>query len=67
MLQIQKKVSKTILDSHNINHVNSILTSLPLFTDFRIDKRHFNKELKEMATIYAGSIKQNNLNYHTIF
>ena len=44
---------KNNLDSHNINHANSLLTISPIYTDFGIESRYINKILKEMATIYA--------------
>ena len=44
---------KINLESHNINHANSLLNIIPNFPDIGIEKRYINKILKEMATIYA--------------
>ena len=41
------------LQSHNINHANSLLNIEPNFLDIGIETRYFNKILKERATIYA--------------
>ena len=48
---------KISLDSHNKNHVNSILTITPIYPDFGIKTRQINKILKK-ATIYARLINQ---------
>ena len=42
---------KINLDSHNINHANSILSIIPIYPDFGIETRYINKSLKETATI----------------
>ena len=53
-----KIVSKIILESHNINHANSLLNIEPNFADIDIETRYVNITLKEMATIYARLINQ---------
>ena len=58
---------KIILDSHNINHANCLLTIEPNFPDIGIETRYVNKILKEMATIYAIIINQYNIKYHILF
>ena len=50
---------KINLVSHNNNHANSLLTISSICTDFRIKTSYINKNLKELATIYAGLITQN--------
>ena len=49
---------KIILESHNINHANSLLNIEPKFPDTGIETRYVNKILKEMATNYARLINQ---------
>ena len=49
---------KINLESHNINHANSILSFIAIYTDFRIEERYNNKILKDMAPIYARLINQ---------
>ena len=49
---------KINLESHNINHANSLLNIEPNFPDVGIGKRYNNKILKEMATFYARLINQ---------
>ena len=58
---------KIILESHNINHANSLLNIEPNFPDLGIETRYNNNILKEMATIYARLINQYKLKYHIIF
>ena len=58
---------KINLESHNINHANSLLNIIPNFPDIGIEKRYINKILKEMATIYARLINQYKFNYHILF
>ena len=41
-----------ILESHNINHANS-LTIKPIYPDFAIETGYINEVLREMATIHA--------------
>ena len=49
---------KINLESHNINHANSLLTIEANFPDIGMETRYVNKILKEMATIYARLINQ---------
>ena len=42
---------KIFLESHNINHANSLLIIIPNFLDIGFETRYINKILKEMATI----------------
>ena len=58
---------KINLESHNINHTNSILTIIPSFPEFGIELRFINKTLKELSVIFATLINQHKLNYHTLF
>ena len=58
---------KINLESHNVNHANSILTIIPIYPDFVIETRYINKILEEMGTIYARLINQYNFEYHVIF
>ena len=44
---------KINLESHNINHANSILTITPIFTEFGIEFRYINKIIKDLFVIYA--------------
>ena len=55
------------LDSHNINHANSILTITPNFSEFGIEIRYVNENFKKMTTIYARLIKHYKFNYHFLF
>ena len=58
---------KINLESHNINHANSLLNIEPKFPDIGIETRYVNKILKEMATIYARLINQYKYKYHMLF
>ena len=58
---------KTFLESHNINHANSILTNTPRLREFGIELRYINKIIKEFSVIYARLINQNKYKYHTLF
>ena len=58
---------KINLESHNINHANSLLNIEPNFPDIGIETRYNNKILKEMATIYARLINQYKFKYQIIF
>ena len=46
------------LDSHTINHANSKLTILPVYSGFGIETICNNKVLKEMVNFYARLINQ---------
>ena len=54
------------LKSLSNNHANSLLSIIPVHTDFEIETRYFNKILEELATIYARLINQKKFNYHII-
>ena len=54
------------LDSHNINHANSLSTISPIYTDCGIETRYINKLLREVATIYASLINQYKFKNHII-
>ena len=58
---------KINLESHNINHTNSLLNIIPNFPDIGIETRYIFKILKEMATIYAGLINQYKFKYNILF
>ena len=49
---------KINLESHNISHANSILTTTPKFPEFGIEYRYINKIIKELSVIYARLINQ---------
>ena len=51
---------KINLETHNNNHVNSIVTITPSFPDFGIETRCIIKILKEISTIYARLKNQYN-------
>ena len=52
---------KINLESHNVNHANSILTITPNFPEFGIEFRYINKIVKELSIIYARLINQKKL------
>ena len=58
---------KINLESHNINHANSLLNILSNFPGIGIKTRYINKILKEMATIYARLINQYKFRYLLLF
>ena len=58
---------KINLESHNINHANSLLNIEPNFPDVGIDTRYVNKILKELSAIYARLINQYKFKYHVLF
>ena len=58
---------KNNLESHNINHTNSILTITPNFPEFGIDFTYKNIIIKELSVIYPRLINQYKLKYHTLF
>ena len=49
---------KINLESHNINHANSLIRVTSDFPEFRIETRYINKFLKNLATIHARLINQ---------
>ena len=58
---------KINLESHNINHANSLLNYEPDFLDIGIETRYINRILKEMATIYSKLINQYKFKYHILY
>ena len=58
---------KINLESHNINHANSILTITPDFPEFGIEFIFIYKNIKELSVIYARLISQYKFKYHTLF
>ena len=58
---------KINLESHNINHANSILTITPNFSEFGIEFMYINKIVKELSVIYARLINHYKFKYHTLF
>ena len=62
-----KIVFKIDLESHNISHANSILSTLPKFPEFGIEFRYINKIVKELSAIYASLINQYKFKNHTLF
>ena len=58
---------KINLESHNINHANSILTITPNFSEFGVQFRYINKIIKKLSFIYARLINQYKFKYHTLF
>ena len=58
---------KINLESHNINHANSVSNIEPNFPDIGIETRYIYKILKELITIYARSINQYKFKYHILF
>ena len=58
---------KINLESHNINHANSLLTITPNFSEFGIEFRNINKIKKELSVIYARLINQYRFKNHTLF
>ena len=58
---------KIILQSHNINHANSLLSVIPNFPDIGTEARYIIKILEEMATIYARLLNQYKFKYHILF
>ena len=65
--EILKLGFKINLESHNIDHANSILTITPIFPEFGIEFRYINKNIKELSVIYARLINQYKFKYHTLF
>ena len=58
---------KIILQSHNINHPNSILTITPKYPDLGFERRYIKKILKKMAFIYTILINQYKFKNHIFF
>ena len=58
---------KINVESHNINHANSIFTITPIYPNFGNETRYLNKNIKEMATIYARLINPNQYEEHIFF
>ena len=58
---------KINLDSHNINHLNSKLTSTPNHPEFGIEVRYINQIMKELSIIYAKLLNQYKFKYQTVF
>ena len=59
---------KINLESHIINHANSLLNIIPKFPDIGIETRYIKKILKEMPSNYVRLINQYKHKYHyTIF
>ena len=55
------------LNSHKINHSNSILTIEPNFPEIGNDFRYNSKILKEMATLYARIKNHYKFKHQTLF
>ena len=62
-----KIVFKINLESHNISHTNSILTTVLNYPEFVIGFRYFNKIIKGLSVIYAKFWNQYKFKYHTLF
>ena len=58
---------KIELESHNINHANSILTITCKYPEIGIEYRYINGIVKELSVIYARLINQFKFKYHTLF
>ena len=58
---------KINLESHIINHANSILIITSNFPEFGIDFGYIIKIMKELSVIYARLINQYKCKYHTVF
>ena len=58
---------KIILEGHKIIHAYSIISITPIYSDFGVETRYFNKFLKEVATIYARLINHYKFKKHTFF
>ena len=61
--EILKNGFKINLESHNVNHADSILTITPKYPVFGFGTIYINKNLKQMATIYARLINQYKFKY----
>ena len=58
---------KISLDSHHINHDNSILTITSNYPEFGIEARYINKIMNELSIVYARIINQDIFKYQTVF
>ena len=58
---------KINLESHNVNHANSLLNINPNFPHKGIETRYINKILKKRATSYATLINQYKFKCHILF
>ena len=58
---------KTNLESHIMNHANSLLNIEPNFPDIGIEFRYINKIIKKLSVIYARLINQYKFKYHILF
>ena len=58
---------KINLESHNINHANSLLNIEPNFPDIRIEFRYINTIIKKLSVIFARLINQYKFKYHILF
>ena len=58
---------KVNLESHNINHANSLLNIEPNLPEAGIEARYNNKILKELSIIYARIINQYKFKYYILF
>ena len=67
MDEILKTGSKINVEKLNINHANSILTITPIYPDSGFETRENDKNLKEMATIYARYLNHYKVKYHQLF
>ena len=57
---------KKNLESHNNNQANSLLNIAPSFPVIGIETRYIDRNLKEMATVYARLINQYKFKYHIL-
>ena len=58
---------KINLDSHNLHHTISKLNITPNHPEFGIEVHYINKNIKELAVVYARLINQNKFKYQTVF
>ena len=65
--EISKIDFKISLESHNVNHVNSILINAPNFLEFGFEVRYINEIIKEISVFYARLINQYKFRHHTLF
>ena len=55
------------IESHNFNHAKTLLTVIPVYTDFGIETSYNNKIIKEMATFYDRLLNQCKFKKHILF